>query len=317
MEAVMVEVLNRLGRARWRQRLDAFPATIGRSPACTVIVDERDISATHARVVRDADGSLVVEDAGSSNGLHLGKTRVPRVVLGQKIELRLGSVRLRFLSADAPVEKTYVGPPPGAGHWGKLAAASLPLLALEPLGERALSYAWALNVAQQVYSGLTLALTCCVWAFTWALATRIFQGHFRFVEHLAVAAAALVGMALLTGMVLPIVGFSLNVPRAASYLGQLSGGVICIAALAAHLVRATQIGPWRARAIGAGVVGAFAVLYVVQQIAEAQRPSTELPVQGVVMPPGWLLRSAQPADALFEQLDGLKADVDALRAEGK
>lgn len=311
----MVEVLNRLGRARWRQRLDTFPATIGRSPACTVIVDERDISATHARVVRGDDGTLALEDAGSSNGLHVGKARVPRVELGQRTEVRLGSVRLRFLAADAPVEKTYVGPAPRPARWAALAGCCVPLLVVQPLLERAVAHAWALNVAQQISSGLTVAVTAATWAFTWALATRIFQGTFRFLEHLAIGTASILGIALFTGMFLPTLGFALDVPGATTVAGYLAGGVITTLMLGGHLSRVTSLGPWKSRGIAAGVVGTFALLFVVQKIAEDQKPSSELPVAGVVMPPGWLLSQGKGADALFGQLEGLKEDVDALRAD--
>lgn len=315
MEAVMVEVLNRLGRARWRQRLDTFPATIGRSPACTVIVDERDISATHARVVRGEDGTLAVEDAGSSNGIHVGKTRVPRVVLSKRTEVRLGTVRLRFLSADAPVEKTYVGPAPRSSQWALLAVFSVPLLVTQPLIERAVAYAWAPNVAQQIYSGLMLGVVAAGWAFTWAVSTHTFQGTLRFVEHLAITALALLGMSLMSGIVLPVLGFAFDAPRAATVVSQVIGGLIVAAMLGAHITRVTSLGPWKSRAIGLGVAGTMAVIFVVQQIAEEQKPSSELPISGVVMPPGWLLPQGQGPDALFSQLDALREDVDALRED--
>lgn len=311
----MVEVLNRLGRARWRQRLDTFPATIGRSPACTLIVDERDISATHARVVRGEDGTLAVEDAGSANGVHVGKQKVPRVVLGQKTEVRLGSVRLRFLSADAPVEKTFVGAPPGGDRWAWLCVLCVPMLIFQPVVERAIAYAWALNIAQQIYSGLTVAVTVAVWAFSWALATHIFQGTFRFLEHLAIATASLLSIAVTSSIVLPVLGFALDVPGAAIIAGQLLGSLIAVAMLAGHIGRVTNLDPWRTRAIAFGVVGTFVLLFVVQQIAEEQKPSAEIPINGVVMPPGWLLREPQAPDALFGQLKDLKEDVDELRED--
>jgi hypothetical protein len=311
----MVEVLNRLGRARWRQRLDNFPATIGRSPASTVIVDERDVSATHARVVRAEDGTLSVEDAGSSNGMHVGGNKVPRVVLGQRTEIRLGSVRLRFVSADAPVEKTFVGKPPSSSKWAVLAGVAVPMLVVQPIVERALGYAWALNVAQQIYSGLTVAVTAAVWAFTWALATRIFQGTFRFLEHLAVATLSLVAISVVTSIVLPVFGFALNVPNGGVVASQAAGSLIAVGMLAGHITRVTNLDPWRTRGIALGVVGTFVLLYVVQQIAEEQKPSSELPVQGVVMPPGWQWRGEGSTDALFGQLNGLKEDVDRLRED--
>jgi hypothetical protein len=160
-----------------------------------------------------------------------------------------------------------------------------------------------------------LGVAAAAWAFTWAVSTHTFQGTLRFVEHLAITAAALLAMSWMSGLVLPTLGFAFDVPRAATVLSQVTGGLIVAALLGAHLTRVTSLGPWKSRAIGLGVAGTFAVIFVVQQIAEEQKPSSELPVSGVVMPPGWLLPQGQSADALFSQLDGLREDVDALRED--
>ena len=191
----------------------------------------------------------------------------------------------------------------------------MPLLVAQPILERAVAYAWALNLAQQVYSGLTVAVTAAVWAFTWALATRIFHGTFRFLEHLAIAAVSLLGIAVLSSLILPTLGFAINFPQLSSIGGPIVGGVIATMMLGGHIARVTNLGPWKSRAISLGVVGTFALLFVVNQIAEEQKPSSELPVAGVVMPPGWLLRQGGSSDALFSQLDSLREDVDALRED--
>jgi hypothetical protein len=55
--------------------------TIGRSPGCTVVIDDHYVSSVHSRIFR-RDGSWMVEDSGSTNGTYLNKRKVtgPTVV---------------------------------------------------------------------------------------------------------------------------------------------------------------------------------------------------------------------------------------------
>lgn len=55
--------------------------TIGRSPGCTVVIDDHYVSSVHSRIFR-RDGSWMIEDSGSTNGTYLNKRKVtgPTVV---------------------------------------------------------------------------------------------------------------------------------------------------------------------------------------------------------------------------------------------
>ena len=77
---------------------------IGRDPACSVWLDDPDVSRRHARIrVDSTQGSAVLDDLNSTNGTSLGRVRV-------KVEMRLsdgdliqiGPVELQF--RDAPNE---------------------------------------------------------------------------------------------------------------------------------------------------------------------------------------------------------------------
>ncbi len=53
-----------------RFELDRFPAVVGRSPACDVVLQDYHISAEHLRILQE-DGQLLVEDLRSTNGTML------------------------------------------------------------------------------------------------------------------------------------------------------------------------------------------------------------------------------------------------------
>jgi DNA-binding NtrC family response regulator len=82
------------------------PITLGRAWPADVVVDDRSVSREHARFWLQPDGTVAFEDLGSTNGVTLNGTRVPRGVLRAGDELRLGDVSaaLHVLSSAAGVQ---------------------------------------------------------------------------------------------------------------------------------------------------------------------------------------------------------------------
>ena len=82
--------------------LPALRATLGRDPACDLVLDDASVSRRHAQVAREA-GGFSLTDLGSSGGTFVGDERVtaPRLLLdGDRV--RLGGLELRFDAGDPP-----------------------------------------------------------------------------------------------------------------------------------------------------------------------------------------------------------------------
>jgi hypothetical protein len=86
---------------------DALPVpapvvTVGRAPACEVVVDDDSVSDRHARLAYEG-GAWSVTDLGSTNGTAVEGTRLePNVAvpLPYGAALRLGGVQLRFTAVE-------------------------------------------------------------------------------------------------------------------------------------------------------------------------------------------------------------------------
>jgi len=85
--------------------LDKDETVIGRGQGVGVQIDDGGISRRHARVLRGADGSVVVEDLGSTNGIYQDGARIQRATLlpGDKVQIGHDLV-LRFSMIDASEE---------------------------------------------------------------------------------------------------------------------------------------------------------------------------------------------------------------------
>ncbi len=71
--------------------------SIGRAAGCQVTLDDTYISQLHAKVSRNDDGDVVVEDLGSTNGTYLNRQRVTAPVMAQRGDrLQVGSVVMEF-----------------------------------------------------------------------------------------------------------------------------------------------------------------------------------------------------------------------------
>jgi ABC-type Mn2+/Zn2+ transport system ATPase subunit len=76
------------------------PLAIGRAPGCEVKLDSLHVSARHAEVWRDPDGSARVRDLRSTNGTFVGGVRIEESRLAPDTELIVGPYFLRYTGAS-------------------------------------------------------------------------------------------------------------------------------------------------------------------------------------------------------------------------
>ncbi len=81
-----------------RFALDKDVVQAGRHPDSDIFLDDITVSRRHAEIVREADGSYSVRDAGSLNGTYLNRERVESAVLSDGDELQIGTFKLLFLT---------------------------------------------------------------------------------------------------------------------------------------------------------------------------------------------------------------------------
>ena len=67
--------------------------SLGRTDASDIRIDDETISRKHAQIVWE-DGTPVIIDTGSRNGIHLGEERVERMALRDGLAFRLGGVSI-------------------------------------------------------------------------------------------------------------------------------------------------------------------------------------------------------------------------------
>lgn len=107
-------ILQRGGEPSTRWPLERTQITIGRSPDCDIVLDDRQVSRHHA-LIRWENGQYIVQDLGSKNGTHVnGRELTGPYVLqdGDEIQIAL-RYRMAFVDAEETAPLVLDLPPQG------------------------------------------------------------------------------------------------------------------------------------------------------------------------------------------------------------
>ena len=317
---IFVEVLDRRNQASARTRLSAFPATIGRAYENDVLLDDRYVDPVHARLVLGDDGTLMLEDGGSRNGIRDAATGDPigSVAVRSGMVVRLGDTRLRLVEPGHPVPAALREPRvgnlalalrrPGLA-WSVVLAGALVLAVGGWLGSVGADWATELLVGV-VAAMLLLAL----WAGAWAFASRIFTGHARFVAHFAVAVGTMTVVSL-AGALLGVFRFLWPGASLWPLLGFVATAAVLTVMFHSHLSLTGALGS-RARRLTAGAVALLLTTVMYTDVFDGLGGmSGGLDYDGNLSPAGASLAATVSLDELLDAADDVRVTVDSLARE--
>lgn len=317
---IFVEVLDRRHQASARTRLSAFPATIGRAYENDVLLDDRYVDPVHARLVLRDDGTIVLEDVGSRNGIRDAVTGDPigSAPVRSGMVVRLGETRLRLVEPGHPVPAALREPRVGnlalalrrpRLAWSVVMAGLLVMGVGGWLGS--VGAEWASDLAVGVVAAMLLL---ALWAGAWAFASRIFTGHARFAAHFAVAVGTLMVMSV-AGAVMGFFRFLWPGASLWSLLGFVATAALLTVMFHSHLSLTGALGA-RARRLTAGAVALLltAVIYtdVLDDLGDF---GGGLDYDGNLSPVGASVAATVSLDELIEAAGEVRVDVDSLVRE--
>lgn len=316
---IVIEVRDRRLHLRSRQRLDRFPASIGRAYDNDVIVDDCYVDPHHAVLTLDDDGAVVIEDLGSVNGVldRVSGARSARLRLPSGGSARLGETVLRVLDVGHTVPKAL--PQPAEGRLVSLLASPRTAgLAVGGALVLSLVLAWLRqyegeHASALVNAGSYLFLGLCLWAGVWALIGRAQAGRARFLTHLAIASLALV-IATLWVTATNFVEFlwpESSVRPVLQFAGLL---VVVAAALSAHLSLVSTLS--RRRRLLAAAAAALLLLGLVElgDWSSEDEFDNALHYSSVLQPLGAGFAHTVTLDRFLGDAGELRVDLDALAA---
>ena len=317
-----VEVLGRRGDVVQRVRLERLPATIGRGYGCDVIVSDPLVDPVHARLARDEQGALVLEDLGSRNGLFLAGTqrRVDRIPVAGVTLVRVGRTQLRIVPADAALAPALPDTESG-GRLTLVLASPRAALAIALAGFACAMLMFWLGTYEKrpVIMGaggaMVLAVLAGAWAGVWALIGRANVQRFSFWPHYTAAWLFLIALSIVGA--LGSYGVFLFPGSAAAAIAPFAVVALWIALVARHLGLATLMP--RPRRLGMASISAGVLLalgLVAGRLAtDHGAAGSTIPIAAALKPMPARLVPGAGLERFLKATSDLKRELDRLKDE--
>ena len=321
---VFAEFLDKRGNVRARVRVDSFPATVGRSYANAVIVDDPFVSPEHLRLLLDGESGIVVEALNTENGTWLAtsRERIVRLMIpaGGEAVIRIGQTSLRLRGEDFAVKPAILSRPL-FGLSRRLIENGVTSFLIFAAAFGLCVFDFAQSISKKViWSDLTskslfLLIIFVVWTTFWSFLSRLVTHSFRFMTHLAVSGiASVVFLALI--ITVEYFEFLFSSPAAAKVFN--FGGVVIVFALLlyTHLSVLSESSRWKRLLSSVLISAAIVSIVLLVRYTREKEFSAELHFSSVIKPIGrtWV-RTASP-DEFFGDLGSLKSKIDAMAQEG-
>jgi hypothetical protein len=314
---IWVEILSRYRDVAARFRVDGNEAYIGRGYDNDVIVDDPYVASRHVRVFRDTAGRLVAEDAGSKNGLFIGRdgARHDRVVLDPEHPIRIGHtyVRIRDKAHAVPLERLA-----GAQRTPVWPIAVAVALGLSILGVEALAI-WLAQTGEPrtpMYLNplLTIAEWLLAWVAVWTIVCRLFFGQARLLQNLLIALTGLLVFSLYRELA-QFAAFAFTWPVAMNYEYAVQSFLIAVVCFF-HL---RETGRSHLPLKGAVVLTLLAVAVGVQTVQRFEAVSDFGPQNTArrLLPPALRLAPVRDEADFFAEIERLKAGLDRDRTPAR
>ncbi|THC46145.1 FHA domain-containing protein [Massilia sp. Mn16-1_5] len=307
-----IETLARNGDVLHRHRVDSLPIRIGRGYDNDYILDDAYAAAHHALVEAGEDGSLVLRDLGTRNGVvHAGK-RSERLVLTGNTVARLGHTTLRIRAADFPVppevrDRTmhgWEGALPGLA--GTVLIALVALFTMWLADTQAYRpFRYLLALAYGLGAGL-------VWSGLWALGNRLFGRHARLGRHLFIFGSGVAAL-MLFRLVSSSIGYAWSIEVFTRYGSHVA--IALVAGMVYFHLTTVKPEPRRRHAI---VCAALALLgsglVLISNEQRNGRLADEL-YMSVLLPPEMRATPDSSVDEFMADVAAMKARLDRERQD--
>jgi hypothetical protein len=314
---IWVEILSRHRDVVARHPVATAEVHIGRGYNNDVIIDDPYVAAQHLRIFRDENGRLVAEDMGSANGMFLDRGRTPleRIIVDGKNPIRIGQTYLRVRETNYAVERerTTTRPQLRALPVALPAALSVMILGIYAL-EVWLAQTTEPKVSSYLAPLLGIATGVLMWVGFWALLSRIFCGHSRFLRNLLIALLGVLVL-LLYNEFAQFCTFALTWPTAEDY-GYVAMWSILATVCFFHLREVSPSHPLLKSALLMTVVGAAIAVQTVHR-SEAFSDSGRQNTLRRLMPSALRLVPLRDENSFFAEIAKIKTRLDRDRARAK
>ncbi len=315
-----LEVVDRTGNVRERISLGEGALNLGRAYINEIIIDDQYVCPKHARVKLLPDGELLVEDLDSLNGLFSERhgISVPRLLLKPGQVFFIGWTEIRFRDRHGPVVPAH---PDHSRHpvlslfqrKGPLLLIALLTFMVLVMQEWSVQYKpleWERLVGTpiMIFSGIV------VWAFFWAVVSKLVIHRAWFFAHCGIA-AAMVGLDFTWGTLVDYAAFTFDLNLTRTILLYTAGFLLFAAGLVVHMRFASRASLRRLIGIAVIISGGFCGTAIAVVQHQSSKFSAQPEYDATLKAPAFVWFNIYDRQGFVSEMKGLKKRVDEARAQ--
>lgn len=307
-----VETLARNGDVLHRHLVQALPIRIGRGYGNDYIIDDDYVAASHAVVETGEDGTLVMRDLGSRNGIvHKGRRRDALALDGHTV-VRLGHTSLRIRDAGFAVAPELLDRTMHRWEGALPGLVGLLLVVLFALFTMWLGDTRDFGVVRYLQAAASGAAAGLLWAGMWAIGNRLFGRHARLGRHLFIVGGAL-AVATIYDIVSSIVAYAFSLDAIVRYSSHAVIAIGC-AMLYFHL---RTVKPHHTRGFAAfcGLLLALGSGLTLMSNKQGTGKFADDHYMALLLPPSLRASPDYSVDSLMGDVEALKPRLDRERTE--
>lgn len=303
-----IEVLNRYGDVESRHPVYAWPAVVGRSYNCDLILDDPFIAPNHIQISCEADRCFRIKDLDSVNGMTIANLpgRQSDATVSPEDIIRIGHTQLRIRPSTYVVapELRYSSKPMQRRPTVMLLNTVIFLAVL--LSGALLNYTEA-GIGSFVAPVIVFIMMLVLWIAAWSFGGRLFAGKTNFIPHANIGLMGIT-MFLASDMLIELAAFSFD----SSFVSSLSTEVTFIIFALIIYLHLRLISRARPRFV-AGVATSVALLFMVTSMLITNiRNENDLERQSyrsTIGPPFLLFVEGKSPEAFIASMATLKSRV--------
>ncbi len=317
----IIEILDRFGKVKQRNRVEQYPFTIGRSYENNIIIDDPYISPVHLTIELNTSNDnnlLTVKDNDSDNGLFsiAPLKQHDNLIIHDNLRIRIGHTDVRFRSLHYQVKETALQ---------RSTPSKLSMLATNfysflfiwiVTGGILLLDEYFAETGQvntkSTFSGIVaMYFLYTAWAGLWSIASKIITHRFYFTFHAILVSLIIFGLSVIE-VISENIEFSFSLVNFSWWVLAVTTLLFTIALIYGHLSFSSTLS--KKKMFIAAILSAGSINFVIHLTQFLGKPeySSQLVYSKSIKAPDFIMSNIRTSNDFFAAAVDLKDQVDQL-----
>jgi len=317
----IIEILDRFGKVRQRNRIDNYPYTIGRSYNNDIIIDDPYISPIHLKIDNNVNNIFTVNDNNSENGLFSTSPlkQHDNLIIHNNLRIRIGHTDIRFRSIDYPVKETALQ----RSTPSKLSMLTTNfyaflfvwlVTAILFFTDEYLAETGEFSFKTTISSIVAMYFLFAIWSVLWSIASKVITHRFYFTFHAVLICLMIFGITVIE-VISENIEFAFSFVNFSWWIIALATLLFSITLVYGHLSLSSTLS--KKKMLIAAFLSAGSINFIIHltYYLEQTDYSTQLVYSKSIKTPDFIMSNIRSSNDFFASAVNLKEQIDRLASK--